>query len=260
MPVFDTPVRDLMTSPVFFIHDGASLLEAHRMLTALDISALPVVDRDELAVGVLSRHDLLRIGRTRQTNGRRRSALSLPEQSVRQHMTTSVETVTADTPLSEAARRLVRQHIHRVYVSGDRRLEGVIGTKEMMHAVATARIERPVGELVQHKLVVVRAEDPVSLAIDRMAAAQYSGLVVVDGGWPVGVFTEADALTARDAPPDDRVDYWLDPRVICVPMRMPAFRAAEQAAATRARRVLAVDGEGVRGVVTGLDFARIVMA
>lgn len=74
-----------------------------------------------------------------------------------------------------------------------------------------------------------------------MAAAHHSGLVVVEEGGPVGMFTQADALAARDAPPDDRVDHWLDPRLICVPVATPLFRAAEQAMAARARRVLAVE-------------------
>ena len=83
--------------------------------------------------------------------------------------------------------------------------------------------------------------------------------MVVEDGWPVGAFTQADALGAREAPPDDRVDSWMDPRVICLPMATPVFRAAEQALATRARRVIAVDADGMRGILTGTDFARIVM-
>jgi hypothetical protein len=46
--------------------------------------------------------------------------------------------------------------------------------------------------------------------------------------------------------------------MICVPLATPLFRAAEQAFATRARRVLVVDGQGVQGILTGLDFARVV--
>jgi predicted transcriptional regulator len=104
----------------------------------------------------------------------------------------------------------------------------------------------------------VNAGDPLSLAIDRMAAAHHSGVVVLEDRWPVGVFTQADALAARDALPNDRVDHWMDVRLISVPMHMPLFRAAEQLVATRARRLIAVDAEGTRGILSGMDFARCV--
>jgi hypothetical protein len=46
--------------------------------------------------------------------------------------------------------------------------------------------------------------------------------------------------------------------LICIPLAMPAFRAAEQAVATRARRVVVVDGQAMRGILTGMDFTRLV--
>lgn len=80
-----------------------------------------------------------------------------------------------------------------------------------------------------------------------MALAYHSGLIVLEDGWPVGAFTQADALAAREAPPDDRVDHWMDTRIVMLPLAVPAFRAAERVASTRARRLLVVDGGGVRG-------------
>ena len=100
-----------------------------------------------------------------------------------------------------------------------------------------------------------RARSPASI---RSTKPAHSGLIVLEDGWPVGSFTQADALAAREAPPDDRVDHWMDTRIVMLPLAMPAFRAAEQVASTRARRLLVVDGSGVRGVITGIDFARLV--
>jgi CBS domain-containing protein len=254
------PVREHMVSPVRTVRDTRTVVEVERELEKLGISALPVEDQAGGMVGVISRTDLLRAGRVRITSGRRRArALTLPHASARELMTAKVEVLLPEKSLAEAARRMVREHLHRLYVSEDRRPEGVVGTKEMMRAVAEARLALPISKMMHEALVVVNAGDPMSLAIDRMVLAHHSALVVVEDGWPVGVLTQADALAARDAPRDDRVDHWMDPRLICLPLAMPAFRAAEQAVATRARCVLAVDGKGACGILTGMDFTRLVM-
>jgi CBS domain-containing protein len=247
-----------MLSPVRTVRETEDIGDVEENLSKLGISALPVVDRAGGMVGVISRTDLLRAGRVRTMNGHRRRVLTLPKASARELMTPTVEIVSPETPLSEAARRMLKQHVHRLYVSQDRRPAGVIGTKEIMWAVFEARVALPISEVMHASLVVVAASDPLSLAIDRMALSHHSGLVVIEDGWPVGVLTQADALAAREAPSDDRVENWMDPRVICLPLAMPLFRTAEQAMATRARRVLAVDGKGARGILTGMDFARVV--
>jgi predicted transcriptional regulator len=194
----------------------------------------------------------------RTQNGHRRKVITLPDAPVREVMHTTVEVVAKDMPLSEAAHRMVRQHIHRLYVAEDGRALGVVGIKEMMRALLDANARMPIVELMHGSLVVVQAGDPLSLAVDRMIAAHHAGLVVVEDGWPVGFFTQADALAARDAPAEHRVDEWMDPQVICLPERIPVHRAVEQALALRARCVLAVDSEGIRGILTGMDFARLV--
>jgi CBS domain-containing protein len=152
---------------------------------------------------------------------------------------------------------MTRQNIHRLYISSDRRPEGVLSTKDLMQAVVDERVSLPVSELM-NKVVTVQASEPLSVAIDRLAQAEQSGLVVVEDDWPVGVFTQEDALAAREAPPEEPVDHFMQPRVICVPVALPAFRAAEQAIAGHSRRVLAVDGTAVRGIVSGMDFARLI--
>ena len=251
-------VQAHMSSPVNVIADLETAAHAEGELRRHGVSAMPVIDRAGNLCGVISRTDLLRAGRVRLVNGHRRKILTLPEVSVRELMSPVVEIVAPEATLGDAARRMVRMHLHRLFVSNDRRPVGVVSTLDIMRGVARARIALPISELMQRSIVSVKASDPLSLAVDRMAVAHHSGVLVVEEGWPVGVFTQADALAARDAPPDDRVDYWMDTRVIMLPMAFPICRAAEQATATRAKRLLVVDGKGVSGVVTGIDFARLV--
>lgn len=258
MTLFAAPVSEHMAVPLYSARETESLAHVEQRMSEWGISALPILNADGRLVGVVSRTDLLRVGRVRTQNGGRHKVMTLPESPVRELMHTTVEVVARDTPLLEAARRMLRQHIHRLYVAEEGRPLGVIGVKEMMLALLDANVRMPIVELMHGSLVVVQAGDPLSVAVDRMIAAQHAGLVVVEDGWPVGFFTQADALAARDAPADHRVDEWMDPQVICLPERVPVHRAVQQALALRARCVLAVDAEGIRGILTGMDFARLV--
>lgn len=53
--------RELMTSPAITIEPTASVLDAARLMEAALIKRLPVVDRDGVLVGIVSRRDLLRV-------------------------------------------------------------------------------------------------------------------------------------------------------------------------------------------------------
>lgn len=51
-------VRDVMTSDVKYIHDDESVEEAARNMSDLQVRRLPVVDRDNRLVGIVSLGDL----------------------------------------------------------------------------------------------------------------------------------------------------------------------------------------------------------
>lgn len=246
-----------MTSPVVTVRHDASLEQAEQLLRRHEISGLAVVDAADAPIGVITRTDLLRAGRTHRPAGTSARVLALPDSIVHRHMHTGLDTVAPDATLGDAARRMVKQHVHRIFVAQGATLVGVVSTQEVLRAVAVARASKPLADLMSIALVTVRPEDPLSFAVDRLTAANVSGLVVVDREWPVGVFGQLEALEAREADPGEHVDRWMDALVICLPMWIPAHRAAAQALATNSRRVLAVDGMKARGLVTGIDFARI---
>jgi CBS domain-containing protein len=81
--------------------------------------------------------------------------------------------------------------------------------------------------------------------------------VVDDDEWPVGTFTQAEGLGARGLPGDTPLEEAMSYAMLCLDVRTPLYRAAAHAHATRARRVLAVSEGRVRGILTGLDFARV---
>jgi len=257
MANFQVPVREYMTSPVISVSPGDSLEEAHRRLVERGVSALAVTEGDSL-IGLISRTDLIRVGKREAGSSVRARILTLPARTVRDEMTTEVAAVAPDAPLAEAARRMREGFIHRVFVVEDGALVGVLGTRDLIRAIADKRTNDRIGKYMSAPVFTIRDEETIGEAVDRLDRGHVSGFVVVEDGWPVGVFGKVEALEARDLPRSVAVGDAMNPRVLVLPSTTKLHRAAAQAQALGVRRVIIHDGNGVLGILSGMDFAQAV--
>lgn len=258
---FSTPVSRYMTCGVLSARDETSLLQVHRMLGEHAISCVPILDERARALGVLSRTDLLRIGRFETKMNSRGMLLTLPDVAAREVVRPGIIAVGRTTFVVQAASVMLKHRIHRVFVREGEALTGVFSTKDLLLALVEARVTTPISDFMSVPAYTVPLEAPLALAADRLSLAQVSGLVVVDpDGWPVGMFTQTEALLARGVLSDSPVEDVMSPAMVCLDVRTPIHRAAAAAHAAQARRVLVVEGRRLRGVLTGLDFARAVAA
>lgn len=267
MAHFAMPVSLYMNETVVTMPETATLREIDQTLERFGISCVPIVDDAGACTGVLSRTDLLRIGRIEaKTGANSQRLLELPNICAKEVTQSSPVTVLPDVPVADVAKLLFRHHIHRVFIrevdSADESrpsLRGVFSTKEVLAAVRDKRLSLPIGEIMAHPVFTIEHTAPVAMATDRLRNARVSGLVVVDEDEsPVGVFTQVEALEAQDMAPETPVEETMNYAMLCLDFRTPLFRAAGQAFATRARRVLAVHERKVCGILTGIDFARAV--
>jgi CBS domain-containing protein len=245
-----------MHAPVHSLSPSDRLADAARLFEQRGISSAPVVD-DGKIVGVISRTDLLREGRL-EASGPTRS-LVLPDRSIAEVMSVGAVTVKPDARVARAAAWLVHGRIHRVFVEQGDALLGVLSTKDILRALADEHVRTPIRELMTRDVLTVTAESPLGEALEKIAHAGISGLVVTEQSWPIGVLTQVEALAARNLPKDTPVDRAMSPAMLCLDADTPVERAAAQAAATRARRVIAVKARNVEGILTGIDFARAAM-
>jgi predicted transcriptional regulator len=228
----------------------------HALLGGLGITSLAVVADDGSLAGVISMTDLIRVGRRQAGSSTKAALLTLPDRAVEECVTGGVATVVPDDPLSLAASKMVEGHFHRVFVEKDGRPVGVLSTKDIMLAIRDKRTATPLSRWMSSPAFTVRASQPISLATDRLERAHVSGLVVVDDGWPVGVFSQREALEARDCPRDMRVDDAMSSAMLALDVDTPLYRVAAQAAELRVRRIIAVRHRNIAGILTGIDLAR----
>lgn len=260
MDQFLTPVSRYMTTQVEAVGVDSMLSHVARRMDERKISAVPVVDAAGAVVGVLSRTDLLHLGRTLSRRHRGAAVMELPEQRAAEVIKGAPRLCGPDATLREAAQLMCEHHIHRLFVVDAGRLVGVISTLDLTAAVRDAKVETPLREVMSSPIITVGANQPVSVGIERLDRAHVTGLVVVDGEWPIGVFTQAEAMQSRDLPRDTPIDDLHDPSIICMPTSHRVRHAAAQAASLDVRRVIVCERREAVGVVTGLDFAKIVAA
>ena len=252
MANFEIPVTEYMTSPVEAIPVGTSLPAANELFSQQGVSALGVIDDTGELKGVISRTDLLHAAV--YTHG---ETFRVPDRAVEELMKSPAIQVALDAPLSDAAKLMLKNHVHRVFVTQDGRPEGVVSTRDLMRAVREKRLKTPIAEIASGSVVKVKAEDPIALAVDRLDLSNKHGLVVVEGSFPVGVFDQSCALASRRLPPNTAVEHAMDVRILILPGAIGMGRAAEQALSMNVRRILIEDDLGVNAIVGGLDFARV---
>ena len=260
MKTFSHPVSTVMTRNVATIGPDTMLPHIARELDQRQISAMPVVDANGALLGVISRTDLLRVGRIQAGSHRKASVLTLPERRAAEllHDKSRPPIVVAPTTtLRDASRKMRDERVHRVFVTEGDNLVGVISTLDVMGAVRDSKIDLPISEIMSTPLFSITAQQPLSAAVARLEQAHVTGLVVLDDDYPVGVFTQLEAMQSRDLPRDTRVDELFDPSMLCLPVTTKVFRAAEQAARMNVRRIIPCRDRDAVGIVTSFDFVKL---
>lgn len=252
MAKFEMPVTDYMTTPVETVRIGESLVTANELFAGQGVSALGVIDAQGALKGVISRTDILRAAV--YTHG---ETFRVPDRPVEEIMKSPALQVAPEARVAEAAKLMLKNHVHRVFITRREKPEGVISTRDLMRAVREKRLKTPISDIASGSVVKVKADDPIALAVDRLELSNKHGLVVVEGDFPVGIFDQASALEARRLPPHTAVEHAMDVRILILPGEIGVGRAAEQALGMNVRRILIENDVGVRQIVGGLDFARV---
>lgn len=147
--------KDVMTTEVVTVRDDLTLGELTDVLMENEISGAPVVDSEGSLVGVVSVMDVARQSSNESTVGVDQGnpeffvrgweeKFSLEElgrlrvhetgSTVRDVMTPALFTVAESDPIADVARTLVDGHIHRVLVTRDSELIGIISSLDLLRA------------------------------------------------------------------------------------------------------------------------------
>ncbi|ETW99858.1 MAG: hypothetical protein ETSY1_13345 [Candidatus Entotheonella factor] len=130
-------VRDYMTTEVFTIRVDKKLFVVQEIMQWAHIRHLPVTDRANRVVGIVSHRDLLHASISQVSSRlaeleRQQHLWEIPIASV---MKTAVQTVEPDAPVQEAARLMREQQIGGLPVVEDGKLVGIITETDLLQLV-----------------------------------------------------------------------------------------------------------------------------
>lgn len=132
-------VRDAMTPNPRTIHADASVVEAARIMEESDVGSVPVVDSDQILIGMITDRDIaLRV----VAPGRDPRATKVAEVA-----TTSVSPAYPDEPLDDAVEQMTYRQVRRLPVIEDDRVVGILAQADMVHELKDKQAGRLVDEI-----------------------------------------------------------------------------------------------------------------
>jgi predicted transcriptional regulator len=151
-------VKDIMSANVITVRDDMTVQEVATFLTENQISGAPVEDAEGRVIGVVSFADIARATTEAGMEEERAEPdffargweeVSSPEDfstlhveapglTARDIMTPSVFSIADDQPISGVARLMIDAHIHRVLVTQDHKLVGIITTSDLLSLLTEA--------------------------------------------------------------------------------------------------------------------------
>jgi len=157
--------EQVMTRPVLTIRDDRTVHELSELLSENAISGVPVVDARHKVVGVVSVTDIAEQAPEDAGSGERGSEAFYaadwreklnPEELrdlhvedegllVRDIMMPTVYTVPDTTPVPEIARTMVSGRIHRLFVTHDGKIAGIVTALDLLKLLAEATPKPPLG-------------------------------------------------------------------------------------------------------------------
>jgi CBS domain-containing protein len=253
-------VHEHMTASVVSVLEETTLDDVLKTLRRLDVSCVLVTTAAGAPAGVVSLTDLARVSQLE--GGHHHGPLEIlpPERRAKDIMKMPLVTVSADADVSVAARTMLEHRVHRVFVERGGRIVGVFSTRDALRVVLFRRVDTPLSEVMTTTVETIGLGEPIDDAIAKLEETNVRGLVVLDGKAPVGLFTQMEAIRARALSPDLRrkpVEEVMSYETLNLDADTPLYRAAGHAIATRVRRICAVDGRALVGIVTGYDLAHV---
>src|SRR6516225_4215805 len=183
---------DVMTTEVITVDENATVPEAAKLMSDRGISAVPVVDRENRVIGMVSEGDLLH--RAETGTERRRSwwlemmssTNKLAGEYIKSHsgkvtdvMTRDVLSVTETTSVANIALLLETNRIKRVPVVRDGKLVGIVSRANLVQALAMT-IDEPSSSADADDRTI-REKLLVELKAQRWAEVSPANVTVKDG-------------------------------------------------------------------------------
>jgi len=236
-------VNDLMHKGLITCHPSTSLGQVATMLTEHHVHALVVAEQTDIPLGIISDFDLL-AGEWLSVD--EESLNTMRKLTARDLMTSPIETMDADTPVSKAAERMDKKDIHRMLVMNEDKPVGILSISDLVAGIATQEPVRrkTVEDVMSKTFLVCRDDNTIISAARTMTQAGWRSIIVVDAhGKLQGVITghQLVHLAGNKVAEDLRVKDFMNRDLITVDINSSLQEAADMMIQNHRHRVVVVD-------------------
>lgn len=252
-------VRDCMHHGLVSVGPADTVQAVQRLIEEIGVSAVPVM-QDGVLLGIISTRDLAHRARLDlDALARGPARVEFGELLAVDVMRHGVLTIDIDATVTAAARTMLDHHVHRLVVVQGSAPVGIISTRDCMGQIVASGDRTPLGELMTSPAMSIDIDTSVEDAVRLLDTANVRGVVVVDGQWPVGVFTQSEAAKITQMSAADRalsVERVMSYETICLDVDTPTYRVAAHVRDMGVRRVLAVSKRQLVGIASAVDLLR----
>ena len=196
LAAINEPVKEIMTRDAISITPKYSIRESVDLMAEKGIGSLPIVDKEEKLVGIVTERDFALA-----------LAGSLTTETVGDIMIKDVITTTPGTPIESCSKIMVRNNLRRIPVVEEGKLIGIVtstdilrffGDKEMFASMTSNSgldvLKRKISDIIKPNILVTESSVRLGDLCDLLAEKNIGGVPVVDDDELVGIVTERDIL------------------------------------------------------------------
>ena len=248
-------VGDVMSRDVAAVSPGSTVVSAAKIMSSNNISSL-IVSKNGCLSGILTETDMLKKAVVYGHDFRK--------MKVEQIMSSPVRSVPCNLSIMEVGKIMEAENIRRLVVLEEDRPVGIITQSDMVRVLASYTLSKEVSEVMTSDVAVIASSENVKVAAELMASQDISCLVAVDNDAVVGIFTERDLIkrivaVKRDPAQTSLKDVMSSP-VVTVPSDYSVLSARRLLEKVGIRRLVVVDDEILRGVITQTDILKAIKA
>lgn len=191
-------VREIMKKDVVSLGVNDNISSAIKTMIEKNIGGIPIVDDDNVVVGIVSERDFVRTVADITTS-----------KSVNKYMSNKVVTASPDISVGEATRTMIEKGFRRIPIVKEDVLLGIVTASDVMRYLGSGEIfqklmtgdvsdafQVPLKSLILRDIVWTNSGIDIGEAAALMLKNKVGALPIIDDGELCGILTERDIIKA----------------------------------------------------------------
>ena len=191
-------VREIMKKEVVSLGVNDNISNAIKTMIERNIGGMPIVDNEDVVVGIVSERDFVRT-----------VADIITSKSIKEYMSNKVVTASPDISVAEATRTMIEKGFRRIPVVKEDVLLGIVTASDVMRYLGSGEIfqklmtgdvsdafQVPLKSLILRDIIWTNSSIDIGEAAALMLKNKVGALPIIDDGELCGILTERDIIKA----------------------------------------------------------------